>query len=381
MKPNTFGSHKKRRGAIVVLVAFMVVVILVAAAFSIDVAYMQCVRAELRAATDASAQAGVEALSRTQSKSEARIAAKTVAKNNYVAGARLKIRNSDVKFGRSDSNGDGTYSFVQGGKPFNAVKVFGRRTEGSRSGVVSLFLGAILGTPTFHPECSAVASHLDQDVCLVIDRSHSMCWDLSSSEWSYPIGNYNSHYCKKPHATLSRWAANASAVDVFVNALEDTEPTEYVALVTFGSSGRICSQWNDESTIESTLSSDYDPIPARLAALGSVKMPGGTNIGAGIDAAVTVLTGDSARTYSQKTIIVMTDGRWTSGDNPTIAAQAAADMGIRVHTITFSDQADQTAMINVASMANGKHFHAPDSESLVAIYEEIALTLPVVLTK
>lgn len=381
MHSNTSFRRPQRRGAIVVLVAFMVVVILVAAAFSIDVAYMQCVRAELRAATDSAAQAGVEALSRTQDQTEARTAAKKVARKNYVAGDRLLIRNKDVIFGRSDSNGDGTYSFVEDGEPFNSVKVVGSRAEGSRAGVVSLFLGGILGTPTFHPECSAIASHLDQDVCLVIDRSHSMCWDLSDSEWSYPVGDYDSHYCKKPHSSESRWAANASAVNVFVDALEGTEPTEYLALVTFGSSGWYCSNSFSGSTIESTLSSNYDPIPIRLAELGDNKMNGGTDIGAGIDAAVTVLTGNTARTYSQKTIIVMTDGRWTSGSNPIYAARDAAAAGIRVHTITFSDQADQTSMINVAAEANGKHFHAPDTETLEVIYEEIALTLPVVLTQ
>lgn len=378
---NRFSNGPRRRGAIVVLVAFMIVIFLIAAAFSIDVAYMQCVRAELRAATDAAAQAGVEALSRTQDKVEARTAAKQIAKQNYVAGDKLLLRNTDIEFGRSDSNGDGTYSFVKNATPYNSVRINAKRTEGSRSGVVSLFLGGLLGTPSFDPQCSATASHLDQDICLVIDRSHSMCWDLSSNEWSYPEGNYWSHYCEPPHETESRWAANENAVGVFVNALNSTEPIEHVALVTFGSDGWICSQYNHASTLEADLNSDYSAIPTRLAALGSVKMPGGTNIAAGIDRAVTVLTSNTARAYAQKTIIVMTDGRWTHGSNPATAATTAGSQGIRVHTITFSDQADQSAMATVASNGGGKHFHAPDSDALEDIYEEIALTLPVVLTQ
>jgi hypothetical protein len=77
----------------------------------------------------------------------------------------------------------------------------------------------------------------------------------------------------------------------------------------------------------------------------------------------------------------MTDGHWTDGASPVAAAQRAADRAIKVHAITFSDDADQTVMQEVARIGGGKHFHAPDAETLREIYEEIAYTLPIILTE
>ena len=59
----------KRRGAMVVLIAMMLVILLMTVTFSVDVAYMQLSRTELRVATDAAARAAAEAFSRQQSSS------------------------------------------------------------------------------------------------------------------------------------------------------------------------------------------------------------------------------------------------------------------------------------------------------------------------
>jgi hypothetical protein len=96
---------------------------------------------------------------------------------------------------------------------------------------------------------------------------------------------------------------------------------------------------------------------------------------------VEVLTGNGVRQFAQKTMIVMTDGHWTDGASPVEAAQRAANRLIKVHAITFSDDADQTLMQEVAQAGGGRHFHAPDAETLREIYEEIAYTLPIILTE
>ena len=55
--------RQPRRGAMLVLVAITLVIFIVALVFSIDVAYMQLVRSQLRAAADAAAKAGAQMLS------------------------------------------------------------------------------------------------------------------------------------------------------------------------------------------------------------------------------------------------------------------------------------------------------------------------------
>ena len=64
-----------------VLVAVTLLILLIAASFSVDIAYMQLARTELRAATDAAARAGAEALSREQSTTAAIKAAKRIARH------------------------------------------------------------------------------------------------------------------------------------------------------------------------------------------------------------------------------------------------------------------------------------------------------------
>jgi len=327
--------------------------------------------------------AGAESLSRQQDGSGAIDAAIATAGLNNVAGVAMQMEDSDVELGRSEIQDDGTWEFTAGAEPYNAVRATGRRTDTNPAGTVSLFLGGIFGRNDFAPVQSAVASQLDQDIVLVVDRSHSMCWDMSSEEWSYPPGTAGASdtYCEPPDPTGSRWAKMADAVDEFVLAINETHTHEYVGLATFGSAGEWCSGTYEASTSEKTLASRYKAITRKLRKLGEKPMPGGTDISAGMTEGAGILTGGTARAYTQKTMILLTDGQWNNGTDPTITAETVFNQGIKIYTITFSDQADQNTMKSVAEIGGGKHFHASDAEELKAIYREIAFTLPVVLTK
>jgi Ca-activated chloride channel homolog len=375
-------AGKRRQGAMLVLVAITLIIFIVALVFSIDIAYMQLTRSQLRAATDASAKAAAITLSMTQNDQAAVQSAIDIAAANTVAGDPLLLRTEDVELGKSTRQTDGSWQFVAGATPYNALRVNGERTAGSRSGPVRLLVGRLLGQETFEPSHSATASQVDQDVVLVIDRSGSMAWDLSGNEWSYPAPlQHPAAYCLPPHATASRWAAAASAVNAFITAIETTSPIEYLSIVSFSSNYVSCSRTVQAATIDAPLSLNYSPARTAISQLSSNPIPGGTNIGAGIDRGVEVLTGNNVRQFAQKTIIVMTDGHWTDGASPTVAAQRAADRLIKVHAITFSDDADQSLMQEVARIGGGKHFHAPDAQTLREIYEEIAYTLPIILTE
>jgi hypothetical protein len=243
---------------------------------------------------------------------------------------------------------------------------------------VRLLVGGILGRTTFEPRHVATASQIDQDIVLVLDRSGSMAWDESGDEWSYPAGK---DQCATPHATLSRWSKAAAAVNAFLDAVELTRPIEHVSIVSFSSNSSSCGRSVLSSTIDSNLSVNYSLARSAIAQLGSQPIIGGTNVAAGIDKAVEVLTGANIRPFAQKTIIVMTDGQWNEGRSPVLAARDAAARGIKVHAITFSENADETSMQGVATEGGGKHFHAPDGNALRQIYEEIAFTLQIILTQ
>ena len=71
------------------LIAICLPLFIIAAAFAVDVAYMQLARTELRTATDAAARAGAKTLSMSQNQTTARAAAVAAAAKNKVAGVGL----------------------------------------------------------------------------------------------------------------------------------------------------------------------------------------------------------------------------------------------------------------------------------------------------
>jgi len=364
-------------------VALFIFVVLAMAAFSVDVGYMQLTRTELRSATDSSARAGVEALVRLQSTSAAKAAAIAAAKRNLVAGVPLDIDDNDIEFGRSSYTASGKWLFSPGQAPYNAMRVTGRRTKLSNDGPVALFLGHMFGRKTFEPQRQAVASQLARDICLVIDRSGSMAWDLSDTNWSYPPGipGYPQGHCTPPHPTLSRWAASSNAVATFLIELNNTQPFERVALASYSSPVTYCNSSYSQSSLDQQLTVTYEGITNSLAQRSQSPICGGTSISGGIDTAVAELTGPNGRAFADRTIIVLTDGVHNYGRSPVSSAQDADAANIRVHTITFSEGADQDLMQDVADAAGGNHYHAPDAETLSAIFIEIARTLPIVVTE
>ena len=167
-------TRKKQRGAMLVMIAVTMVILFIAAAFCVDIAYMHMVRAELRTVCDASARAGAEALSRTQDEDAAIQAAIEIANRNNVAGDDFILTAADIEIGAHEIQPDGTFRFVPGGEPRNAMRVLASKTEGSPSGSVPLFFGPMFGRSTFQPQQTATACQLDRDIALVLDVSGSM---------------------------------------------------------------------------------------------------------------------------------------------------------------------------------------------------------------
>jgi hypothetical protein len=359
-----------------VLVALLLIVLIVTVVFSVDVAYMQLTRTQLRSASDAAARAAAETLSRTQDVDLAREAAKTIASKNLVANEPLILQDQDVEFGRATQEGGGRIGFTLGSQPYNSVRVRGRRTQGSGSGAVSLFVGRLLGVTQFEAAHNATSMTLDRDICLVVDRSGSMKTGLDTNEIPGGLGS-----CDPPHPTLSRWSALESAVGSFIGGVQETPQSETLGLVSYASVGEYCEMSFTDADIEAELSDDYQPVISAINALSGIPINGYTNIAAGIDKGVEVLTDPAtSRPLAEKTMVLLTDGIYNRGRDPRLAAQDADAAGVVIHTVTFSDAAEQQAMKDVAAATGGNHYHAPDAATLDAIFREIALTLPVLLT-
>lgn len=334
--------HQNRDGAMLPYVALVVVLLFVAAAFAIDIAFIHVVRSELRTATDAAAKAAVEALGREQSTAAAIDAALRVADANTVAGVGLQLDPNNIFFGASGQNEDGTFFFNEGGTPLNAVRVIGERTSNSIQGSVGLHFAPVIGHTEFQPVQTATATRLDRDIALVLDVSGSM-------------------------STNGRFAALQNALDVFLSELDLTSQRERISLTVYSS--------EDRKLVDTT--ENLQLIRDEFA----LESPDGfTAIGEGLETGVdSVLNDPEARQFALKSVIVMTDGNQNQGVDPEVVAQDAANADVVVHTVTFSEGANQTRMADVASIGGGIHLHADNDEELIEAFQTIARQLQVLL--
>jgi Ca-activated chloride channel homolog len=379
-----------RRGTILVMTAVLMVVIMTMVAFSVDVAYMQLVRTELRIANDAAAKAGTLALSQSNGNAnQAKAAAIQAAARNQVAGAPLLIRNSDIEVGRSVRQNNGTWQFQPNTTPYTALRVNGSRDTSSLSGPVNLFFGVFANTANFQPVGTATASELDQEVCLVVDRSHSMCFDLSGIDWVYPPGTPTSPHpiAYPPNAIGSRWAALRKSVDQFIDIIETAPMPPRVSLVTWSSEigtntteFALTGQTEVEVFLDQDIDLDKKEVKGKTKKRSEKVMLGGTNMAAGIDSGRNVLTSSKVRPLAQKTMILMTDGQWNRGRDPIQAAYDAKNQGIVIHTIAFLTQSTNT-MRQIAEITGGRYYDSDNAAELEQAFLDLALTLPIVLTE
>jgi Ca-activated chloride channel homolog len=382
----SLGSRSASRcGGVAVLIAVMMGVFVVTAAITIDYAYMQLVRTELRIATDAAAKAGAEALGRLETPAGARQAATDYASRNLVGGRGLGLNSGDIQLGRLVESGQGRYGFGLGQSPFNAVNVTAGTGPGTAHPAVGLFFGRVLGVENFTPLQRATAGQQRVDVVLCLDRSHSMCWDMSGRLWTYPpngSGFTSALYRAPPDPVLSRWAQLVTAVNVFLQEAAPSNPPPRIGLVTWASTA----YEPQAATVDVALpTAGFDDFAANRQAVVSAmherttrNMNGATNLSAGLDLAVAQLTRPGVSQLSDKVVLLMTDGEWNEGRNPRLAAQDARNRGIIVHTVTMltGSQPDVEA---VAAITGGRSFNTTNSGQLIEAFREIARSIQTVL--
>ena len=128
-------SIHQRSGAAHILIAAMLFTFIIMAAMTVDIAYMQLIRTELRTATDAAAKAGAEALVRTQNGNAAKAAAVQYASLNKVGGQPFRITQNDVTLGRVTGQSNGSWTFTANSTPFNSVRVNAKIGNGGATGI------------------------------------------------------------------------------------------------------------------------------------------------------------------------------------------------------------------------------------------------------
>ncbi len=331
-----------------VLIAAVLVILLIGAAFSVDVAYMHMVRAELRTATDAAARAGSESLARTQDMTLARAAAINAASLNRVGGKNLTLTNDDISFGGCNIIPSGKFEFVQGQTPTTAMRVMGHRDGASPDGPVPLFFGSAFSTTQFEPFMNATAASSVRDVALVLDISGSMAANEKG---------------------ITRLQALKNAVGAFIAEVKKSSPSARLSLSTYSST----------AIKHINLTSDFALIQTKA---NSFIASGMTAIGNGLTmGSDSLVTDPLARTFAAKTVILMTDGVHNTGPSPLTTVSTAIARKQQVHTVTFGAGADQKLMKKVSAAAGlgSIHVHAASPAALTAAFEEIAKTLSVVL--
>ncbi len=399
------------------LMALLLPVLALLAAFCVNAAQMQLTRTELIVATDAAARAGGRAFSEEQTVAAAKTAAFVTAALNTVDGEPLRLRTDDganeIEFGATiqPDGVNGRYYFekiptsvVESGQEIcSAVRVNGRRDEGSLGGRVPLIIPGLLDASDFATNQLSVAMQVDRDISMVLDRSGSMDdieWDWPSGTspfytstmnagvgagmLTYYSGNYyyangvssteyknwawEDHYGLGPHPTAP-WDDLVQAVDAFLDVLDRTSQEEQVSLASYSS----------YATLDTWLETDFQIIRNTVAGLNT---GGSTAIGRGMQEGIQALLDSAARPFAAKTMVVMTDGIHNSGISPvTVATDLIGSYNLTIHTVTFGPGADQALMQQVASIGGGKHYHAATGDQLIAIFEEIANNLPTILTK
>ncbi len=372
MTPSTKMSHKNRKAAILTLFVFILPILLLSLGFAVDMAYMQMVQTEMRLASDNAARVAADNLSRYEDEARAIEAGMEAAESFTVAGRSLRLRSSDFDFGRAVANDAGAYIFDTNGTPLNAVRINAVRNGLNPDGTVPLFFSGLLGTGDYEPEVAATASFLNVDICLVLDRSTSMKFGVSSPETGMSISDRR--FCRAPNSS-SRWVALDNAVRVFTNVLRANSAEEQVSIVTFGSDletvrpglcGRLPS-----ATLDMQLSTNLDSADGTMNTLSNSIWNGNTEIAEGIQVATTELTSARGRRFSDKVMIVLTDGFPTAGDAVAASATAASNK-IVVYAITFGPEGDQAHMKQVAAAGNGEHAHAATEAELIEIFKRFA---------
>lgn len=223
--------HRNRNGAIVPLFALFLPILFLLCGFAINLAYMHLVATEMKVATDVASHAGGRAMSEAQRNltvvsssgqtlssqerreyvvAETKNAVNNAAQWNLVGGKLLTIDladDTDIEFGVSRrENGNGMYQFTH----IPVAEIRNGTDRASSVAVVGsidipLAFQAMRGITSFNPERRSVATQVDRDIALVLDRSGSMLHYKDETELNSTMETLYNSWVRKRRLRYNRF--------------------------------------------------------------------------------------------------------------------------------------------------------------------------------
>lgn len=358
---------RQRSGTTAVAMALMLPVVLAVASYTINVAYMELARTELQITIDVSTRAAGRVLAVTGNQQLAMEAAETFMKENPFANEKMTLSATDIAFGVSTRmNENERYLFASGRNP-NSVKLL---ANGNIS--VPMLFPTFSAPITFRPIKTSTCTTVELDISIVLDRSGSMAFSSSEISGSgTPAAAPLGWSFGDPVPPNSRWLDAVEAVNRFLELMESSGQDEHVSLATY----------SDKARTDVELGDNYLRIRQALNGYSAKFDQGSTNIGGGIlEGTASSCDKKRARPWASRVMIVLTDGIHNTGTDPLVAARQAAIENVQIFTVTFSSEAETERMKEIAAIGSAKHFHASTGNQLASAFEEIAHSLPTLLT-
>lgn len=370
------GGGRCRRGSILVLLAILIPVLFGLASYAINIAYIEAVQADVQVTTDVAVRAAGQEFIRTGDRYSALVAAREAATRNPISGKVVPLELSDLEFGTSLRTSSGSrydFSPVIDGVEANAVRLTTKSLNGATTPVFAPLFPTLGVDIEIRPKRTAISTQSTMDVALVIDRSGSMAYAANETAVVdvNPAAAPPGWVFGDPVPPNSRWLDLVASVQVFTQQLSDSPQQEKVALSTY----------SDVTSTDQVLTFGYDGISNALNSISATFDGGGTGIGNGMLEGLGALNDTSVnRDYAVKVMVLLTDGIHYVGTSPEWAANQLRNNGVTLFTVTFSDEAEQGRMSNLAQTCGGEHFHASDAAQLAVAFQEIAKRLPSLLT-
>ena len=243
---------------------------------------------------------------------------------------------------------------------------------------VEVFFNELLGADKhIKIYADAKASSRPVDIMLCLDASRSM--NKRSGSNGFPPGATTIH---QPPMPASRWFELKDTVAVFLQAMKETNPNARVGLVTFGgglglpaarasSASPLDDDWSRfEKELTVVIASDIVDITNTMESYATdyPALGYGTSLYDGIE---TSIASFSQNDQSSKHIVMLSDGEQVADgrSEPSVAAQNAADKGIKIHTIAFGRSL--TVMENIAADTGGSTFAAVSEAELREAFAQL----------